>query len=283
MYNRDIIRLEKRGGRMSAYKKISNTYTPEEKQLYWNLGNGLQAVDGLKPSEYLMEQQSKEIAGEIALSDVKANINKYYELRKEDILLSQKEADIASVRINEHLRESKFRLHPLALKQIHRHIFEGLDGFNAGEYRNYNISKKEPVLFGKSVRYEDWQNIEAYLEYDIEKELKAINKRTDFSLEEFTDFITGIWQIHPFKEGNTRTVAVFTIQYLNYLGFEINNEPFEKNAAYFRDALVRASYNNMEYKLSPDFTYINRFFDNVIYGKDHELNSEDLIVAELSE
>lgn len=268
---------------MSAYKKISNMYTPEEKQLYWNIGNGLQAVDGLKPSEYLIDQQSREIAGEIALSDVKANISKYYELRKEDSLISQKEADIASVRINEYLRESKFRLHPLALKQIHRYIFEGLEGFDAGEYRKYNVTKNEPILFGKSVRYEDWQNIEDYLEYDIEKELKALNKRTDFSLEEFTDFITGIWQIHPFKEGNTRTVAVFTIQYLNYLGFEINNEPFEKNAAYFRDALVRASYNNMEYKLSPDSTYINRFFENVIYGKNHELNSEKLIVTELNE
>lgn len=273
----------KRGGKMSAYKKIFHTYTPEEKQLYWNLGNGLQAVDGLKPSDYLIEQQNKEIAGEIALSDVKANIHKYYELRKEDMLLSQKEADIASVRINEYLREMTFRLHPLALKQIHKYIFEDLDGFDAGEYRTYNVSKKEPVLFGKSVRYEDWQNIEDYLEYDIEKELRAMNKRTAFSLEEFTDFITGIWQIHPFKEGNTRTVAVFTIQYLNYLGFQINNEPFEKNASYFRDALVRASYNNMEYKLSPDFTYINNFFENVIYGKNHELNSENLIAVELSE
>ncbi len=268
---------------MSYYEKLTDNSSPGQKLVYWKISIGLQDVDSLRPSDYLLSLIDQEVRGELTLEEIKETLNKYYELRKEEADLCEKEADIVSVRINEYLRESKFRLHPLALKQIHRYIFEGLDGFDAGEYRKYNVSKKEPVLFGKSVRHEDWQNIEAYLEYDIEKELKAINKRTVFSLEEFTDFITGIWQIHPFKEGNTRTVAVFTIQYLNYLGFEIKSEPFEKNAAYFRDALVRASYNNMEYRLSPDFTYINRFFDNVIYGKDHELNSEDLIVAELNE
>ena len=267
---------------MSAYKKITNEYTPEEKQLYWNLGNGLQAVDGLKPSRYLIEQQSKEVSGELTLDEVKENIRRYYDLRAE-VEASEKEADNASVRINEYLRTSRFRLHPLALKQIHRFTFDGLEGFDAGEYRTYNITKNEPVLFGKSVRYEDWQNIEAYLEYDIEKELNALNKGSAFDLAKFTDFVTGIWQIHPFKEGNTRTIAVFIIQYLNFLGFEINNEPFEMNAAYFRDALVRASYNNMEFRVSPEFEYINMFFENVLYDKKHELNSEDLIVAELAD
>ena len=266
---------------MSAYKKITKEYTPEEKQLYWNLGNGLQAVDGLKPSKYLIEQQAKEVAGELTLDEVKENLRRYYDLR-EEVAAAEEEADNVSIKINEYLRESQFRLHPLALKQIHRYLFEGLDGFDAGEYRKYNVTKHEPILFGKSVRYEDWQNIEAYLEYDIEKELKALNKGTEFDLDRFTDFITGIWQIHPFKEGNTRTVAVFVSQYLNSLGVDINNEPFEKNADYFRDALVRACYNNMEYRVSPEFKYINMFFENVLYDKKHDLNSEDLIIAELN-
>lgn len=268
---------------MSAYKKITSEYTPEEKQLYWNIGTGLQAVDGLSPSDYLIEQRDKEIVGEISLEDVKKNLGKYYELRKEEAALSEKEADIASVRINEFLRTSKFRLHPLALKQIHKFIFDGLEDFNAGEYRTYNISKKEPILFGHSVRYEDYQNIEPYIEYDIEKERKASEKRSEVSIDELSDFITGLWQIHPFSEGNTRSIAVFTIQYLSSLGFELNNEPFEKHAAYFRDALVRASYNNMEYRISPDYKYINMFFENVLYGKNHSLDSEDLIVMELND
>jgi len=124
---------------VSIYIKIKNEYTPEEKQLYWNFSNGLQAVDGLKPSAYLLEQQSREIAGEIALNDVKANIHKYYALRKEEADLCEREADIVSVRISEYLREATFRLHPLSLKQIHRFIFTDLDGFDAGEYRAYSV------------------------------------------------------------------------------------------------------------------------------------------------
>lgn len=267
---------------MSAYQKITYEYTPEEKQRYWNIGIGLQAVDGLKPSAYLMEQQEKEVAGHLTLDDVKENLRRYYELKKEDALLSEKEADLSAARINEYLRTSGFRLHPLALKQIHRFIFKDMEGFNAGEYRNYNISKKEPILFGESVRYEDYQNIEAYLEYDIEKEKKAAEKRDSIKIESLTDFIAGLWQIHPFQEGNTRTIAVFTIQYLNSLGYEIDNEPFEKHAAYFRDALVRACYNNMVCKVSPDFSYLNKFFENLLHGKNHQLNSEDLIVMKLN-
>lgn len=177
---------------MSAYEIITNEYTAEEKQLYWNLGIGLQAVDGLKPSAYLVGQRDKEVSGEITLEDVKNNLNQYYELRKEETDLAEKEADMASVKINEYLRESSFRLHPLALKQIHRYIFDGLEAFDAGCYRTYNLSKKEPVLLGNSVRYEDYRNIEAYIEYDIEKEQKAAAKRTSFDMDAFMDFIAGL-------------------------------------------------------------------------------------------
>lgn len=266
---------------MSAYKEIIPEYTPAEKQIYWKIGIGLQAVDGLRPSAYLMELQEKEIAGELSLEELKSNLNRYYELRENINALSEKEADIASTHINEYLRQSRFRLHPLALKQIHKFIFDGLDGFDAGEYRNYNITKQEAILFGESVRYEDFQNIESYLEYDIAKELKKAEGRTKIEIPDLSDFITGLWQIHPFKEGNTRTIAVFTIQYLNSLGVQTDNEPFQKHADYFRDALVRACYNNMERRIVPDCQYINRFFENVICGEKHNLISEELILPGL--
>lgn len=263
---------------MSAYQTVTYAYTPEEKQLYWNIGIGLQAVDSLEPSNYLIEQQEKEVQGEFTLDDVERNLRQYYELRQEEAALAEKEADFSSLRINEYLRKTEFRLHPLALKQIHSFIFKDIEGFDAGEYRTSNISKNEPVLLGASVRYEDHQNIETFLEYDIEKERTAAKKRAAMSIEDLTDFIAGLWQIHPFKEGNTRAIAVFTIQYLSTLGYQINNEPFEKHSAYFRDALVRASYNDMVRKISPNHSYLNRFFENVIQGKQHQLKSEDLII-----
>lgn len=267
---------------MSAYKRTEYEYTEKEKQIYWNLSNGLQAVDNLKPSEYLLQQQKEEIAGNISIYDVKANVERYHDLRSKELAAETKEADMVSIRISEYLRTFDFRLHPLTLKKIHGFIFEGLDEFNPGCYRDYNFSKEEPILFGKSVRYEDYTNIEDFLEYDIEKEIKAAVTGKGFDLDRFVDFISGIWQIHPFCEGNTRTIAVFSIQYLTSLGFMIHNEPFADNAKYFRDALVRACYNDMENRVSPDTTYILKFFQNVLYNQNHLLDSKNLIVNELS-
>lgn len=86
-------------------------------------------------------------------------------------------------------------------------------------------------------------------------------------------FIANIWQIHPFGEGNTRTTAVFTIKYLNSLGFKVNNEPFEKNSWYFRNSLVRANYTNMTKGIYMNTEYLEKFFRNLLLGESNELKN----------
>ena len=264
---------------MSGYQKIDYKYTSEEKREYWEVGKGLQAVDGLKTSQYLETLARDEIADKISLNEVEDALQEYYRLDKSREGDSR-EADLAAVKITEYLSESEFSLNPLKLKQIHRFLFQDIPGFNAGEYRTFNIQKEEPVLLGLSVKYEDYREITALIEYDMRAETKKHGER---SIDDISDFIAGLWKTHPFTEGNTRTIAVFTIQYLNYLGYKTDNTPFAENAKYFRDALVRATYSDMVNKVYPERTFLNKFFENVIMNETHKLKSEDLVVKKLNQ
>lgn len=262
---------------MNGYKRIDYKYTPQEKREYWEVGKGLQAVDGLKTSQYLEDLAKDEIADKISLHEVEDALQEYYRLdkfREGD----SREADLAAVKITEYLRESEFSLNPLKLKQIHRFLFYDIPGFAAGEYRTFNIQKEEPVLLGLSVKYEDYREIPDLVEYDMKAEARKQGER---SIDDISDFIAGLWKTHPFAEGNTRTIAVFTIQYLNYLGYRTDNTPFAENAKYFRDALVRASYSDMMNRVYPERLYLNRFFENTIMNKSYMLKSEDLVVKKL--
>lgn len=85
-------------------------------------------------------------------------------------------------------------------------------------------------------------------------------------------FISGIWQIHPFREGNTRTVAVFLIQYLRGLGLDINYQPFQDNSRFLRDALVLDNANLSQ----KDSSYLTHFFNNLLLGGKFDLTTETM-------
>ena len=138
------------------------------------------------------------------------------------------------------------------LRQIHRHLFDGVFKNDwVGQWRQVNLTKKEPVLQGDSVSYAPFHLIGEMLDYDFGQEKGRQAKYPQIGRHEIASsafgFISGVWQIHPFREGNTRTTAVFAILYLRQLGFIIGNEPFASNAQYFRDALV------LDNTFDPDF------------------------------
>ena len=223
----------------------------QENGKLWQTAIGLQQVDGLTPSKYLYETAKRNIDGEITIEEAKQLIDSYYETRQgrtedEDDF---EEADKVSVRIREILAEKTFSFTPDLLLSIHKRLFTGVFyRVKAGHFRDYNISKHEWVLDGESVLYANADMIRQTLDYDFsqEKAFDYSKLSREETIKHLTRFIANIWQIHPFGEGNTRTTAVFTIKYLNSLGFEVNNEPFEKNSWYFRNALVRANYTNMK-------------------------------------
>ena len=233
----------------------------------WKTAIGLQAVDGLQPSAYLIDVAKRNIEGEITLDETRKLIDSYYQNKtvrtpKDE---EEEEADKVSANIAKILASKTFAFNTNGYVSLHRRIFEGVFK-HAGEIRQYDISKKEWVLEGDSVNYLNWEDLRRALDWDIEQEKNFSYKglTDDEKIEHIAKFISGIWQIHAFREGNTRTTAIFTIQYLRSLGYEVNNEMFAKHSWYFRNALVRANYRNIQKGIDYSPIYLVRFFRNLL-------------------
>ncbi len=252
----------------------------KEKAQNWQTAIGLQQVDGLKPSAYLIEIARQNIEGDISIDEVKNRIDNYYKTqinRQFDTDDRTEEADKVSARITEILDNKTFSFSPLEYIAIHRRLFTGIYKF-AGKIRDYNITKAEWVLDGKTVLYSDYEMISETLEYDFreEKNFKYKGLTKQEQVAHIAKFISGLWQIHAFGEGNTRTTAVFAIKYLRTLGFKAENDLFAQNSWYFRNALVRANYNNYANNVYATMEYLNRFFENLLFGENNILKNREL-------
>jgi fido (protein-threonine AMPylation protein)/predicted transcriptional regulator len=245
----------------------------------WRVAIGLQAVDGLTTSEYLQQTAQRNIEGEISIDEVRELINSYYQSkqRREPDESEKQEADKVSANIAKILSTETFDFSVEGFVSLHRRIFTGVFK-HAGKIRDYDISKKEWVLEGDSVCYLNWEDLRRALEYDIEKERSFSYKglTQDEMIAHISSFVSGIWQIHAFGEGNTRTTAVFTIQYLRSVGFDINNELFADHSWYFRNALVRANYKNLLKGIDYSPIYLERFFRNLLLGDKWDLRNRYL-------
>ena len=247
-----------------------------EKSAAWQTAIGLQDVDGLKTSDYLIETAKDHIEGIIDIAQAKDRIHSYYEERKNraNLEASTKEADIVSARITEILSEKTFQFSPAELQSIHKRLFTGVFS-HAGEFRTYNITKKEWILNGDTVTYSSYDSIKDTLDYDFgqEKKFSYESLSAEDAIKHIAGFTSGIWQIHPFGEGNTRTTAVFILKYLRTFGFTFSNDAFAENSWYFRNALVRANYNDFNKGITATNKYLIAFFENLILGAKNELRN----------
>ncbi len=252
-----------------------------EKGYAWQTAIGLQAVDGLKPSHYLIETARKDIEGEITIDEAEQLIRSYYQSKEartpEDAEMY--EADTASTNIRRLLTEKTFAFTLVGLTSIHRRIFDGVFKF-AGQIRDYNITKKEWVLRGDTVLYVSAPDLRKAIEYDLEQERQFDYSKVDRNglVSHMARFVSGLWQIHPFGEGNTRTTAVFTILYLRSMGFDVTNDLFANYSWYFRNALVRANYQNVQKGIMRNSEYLERFFRNLLLGENNELRNRYMVV-----
>lgn len=247
----------------------------------WQTAIGLQAVDGLKPSTYLIETARKHIEGDITIDEVRQLIKSYYESKETRITNASEteEADKVSANIAKLLSERTFAFTVAGLIAIHRCIFDGVFKF-AGKIRDYNITKQEWVLRGDTVLYVSATDIRRAIEYDLEQEqafdytgLNMIQVASHIA-----KFTSGLWQIHPFGEGNTRTTAIFTIQYLRSMGFDVENGLFANHSWYFRNSLVRANYQNIQKGIQRTLEYLECFFRNLLMGEQNSLRNRDLLI-----
>ena len=253
-----------------------------ERAYGWATAIGLQDVDGLRPSQYLIDTAKRNIEGEISADEARRLVDEYYATKGEhDIPEDTVEADKVSARINQIIHAPSFRLSPEFYLGLHGKIFEGVFS-HAGEIRTVDLSKREWVLNGDSVRYEASFLIEKSLAYDFSQEMKFKYKglSEDAFVEHFASFVSGIWQIHPFREGNTRTTAVFAIKYLRSKGFDVTNDLFADKSFYFRNALVRANYENQKLNVDKTRLPLEEFFKVLLYGDMIELHNRFLRIGQ---
>ncbi|EOA51754.1 Fic family protein [Bacteroides salyersiae] len=256
----------------------------KEKAQAWQTAIGLQDVDGLKVSSYLIESARKHIEGEMSIDEVRRDLKEYYETKSahDDQSAEQEEADCVSSNIVKLLNEKTFSFSLAGLMAIHRRVFEGVFKF-AGQLRTVNITKKEWILEGDTVRYVSADEIRQTIEYDLSQEKQV--DYTQLSMEavilQLAKFTSGIWQIHPFREGNTRTTAVFVIKYLRSMGFNVTNDLFAEKSWYFRNALVRANYQNIPKGIAYDNSFLVLFFRNLILGEQNELHNRDMHISKI--
>ena len=242
------------------------------KKNIWEIAIGLNKVDNLKPSSYLRELIDKKLS----CDEMEKEILKYYGFRylTSKIERDLRECDLVSIRTVKLLENKEFKFSIDYLKKIHKSLFSDILKKNyVGIFRNYNISKNERILSGNSVIYADYRELTECLNYDFEREKKNDYKNLplDEKINKVSNFISSIWQVHPFIEGNTRTTAIFLIKYLKKLGFKLNEDIFMENSLYFRNALVLSNYSNRELKISNDFRFLTSFFIKLIVNYDERL------------
>ena len=281
---------------MAKKNDIENPYIPEfEKYLrtpepsvreradYWRTAIGLQAVDQLTVSDFLKQTAQQHIEGQINTEEAEERIKTYYKAKEARLPDDdeKEEADKVAMNITKLLSEQSFTFSVAGFAAIHRQIFKGVFK-HAGQFRDYDFSKKEWALNGDSVLYGSCLALQATLDYDInqEKQFDYTNLALSDAISHIANFVSNIWQTHPFREGNTRTTAVFTIKYLRSIGFQsIDNTLFEQHSWFFRNALVRANYKNLAQNVNPDISYLEAFFRNLLLKEQTPLNNRDLQIG----
>lgn len=270
----------------SSINDYIETETPNNyvKQQEWDMAIGLQEVDNLKPSKYLEKLLQENVTGEKTIYEVEKELKEYYveKEKNNEVNHNELECDLVSTRIVELLQENNFELSIDYLKYVHKYLFQDVYEF-AGEFRKVDFSKHERILNNDSVAYGDHKLLEQSLDYDITLEKnKNYNEMNIVDvINNITDFSSSIWQIHPFREGNTRTTAIFIEKYLVSLGYNVDNTLFKDKSVYFRNALVRSNYFNNYLNIKEDNSFLIKFYENLLLGKNNNLHSRDLIVEKL--
>ncbi len=268
----------------SSVNKYKEKPNANDTQVKWDMAIGLQQVDNLKPSKYLEKISEENVLGKLTIDEVKQNLKQYYieQESKNNINHNELECDFVSLRIVELLEKDEFDLSVSCLKNIHKYLFQDVYDF-AGNFRTINFSKPEKILNNDSVTYGDYNTLKESLEYDmtLEKEKNYKDMSIVDVIKSITDFSSNIWQAHPFREGNTRTTAVFIEKYLINLGYNVDNTLFKDKSIYFRNALVRSNYFNSDLNIKEDKRYLIKFYENLLLGKNNNLHSQELIIKEL--
>lgn len=256
----------------------------KQKILFWKNAIAFQAIEGLETTDELMDIAKQNIAGEISAKKA-VNLAKKIDNENHANLVAARMFEILSQTpqaaglLNEFSpnapkvqKNAHEFLSQETLQNIHHKLFEGILK-NAGEYRKKNIAKREWALDGELLLYPEAKNIANSLKkiFSQEKKFSFENLEKQEIAEHIANFISELWQIHPFDKYNTQTVAIFLVKYLEHLGFDFSNEILAQKPVYFRNSLVRSAYSDGK-KIKADKIYFERLLQNLLCGAKNKLN-----------
>lgn len=257
-----------------SYKKIEKYLSKDEKKDLWEISIGLNKVDNLQQSELFYTLVNKELDNKTNYNEMREVLSHYYKNKNitDNCVRNEREADLVAIRIVEFLSSSGFSFSIGYFKDIHRFLFQDvfheLDLKYLGEFRDYDFTKDEPILNGKSVEYASAESLEKILNYDfsVEKKVLYYKQSQQNIIQQISNFTSNIWQAHPFVEGNTRTTAVFIEKYMKNQGLNVMTNIFKENSLYFRNALVFSNYSP-----NPNGIYLSNFFEKCLYNAEFAL------------
>ena len=253
----------------------------KERAYVWAAALGLQATDGLRTSYEMRRTALQYIEGHLTIDEVRQHINEYYKSNPPATTDKEKEqeADKVACNIADVLFNKRLDFSTDGYLNLHRQIFDGVYD-HAGQLRSNDIVKSEWVLEKDTVFYLHWEELRMALDsnFQFERNLHYDELNKEDLLEWIAFFTAGIWHIHPFNEGNTRTIAVFSILLLRPLGYDIHTDVFADHSWYFRNAMVRANYMNelKHIHVNPDF--LIRFYRNWMFGDQWDLRNRYLAI-----
>ena len=253
----------------------------KEKAYVWAAALGLQATDGLRTSYEMRRTARQYIEGRLTIDEVRQHINEYYKSNPPATTDKEKEqeADKVACNIADVLFNKQLDFSTDGYLNLHRQIFDGVYD-HAGQLRATDIVKSEWVLEKDTVFYLHWEELRMALDsnFQFERNQHYDELNKEDLLEWIAFFTAGIWHIHPFNEGNTRTIAVFSILLLRPLGYDIHTDVFADHSWYFRNAMVRANYMNelKHIHVNPDF--LIRFYRNWMFGDQWDLRNRYLAI-----
>ena len=268
---------------MEDFGEYLNQGNPDikEKAYVWAAALGLQATDGLRTSYEMRRTARQYIEGRLTIDEVRQHINEYYKSNPPATTDKEKEqeADKVACNIADVLFNKQLDFSTDGYLNLHRQIFDGVYD-HAGQLRATDIVKSEWVLEKDTVFYLHWEELRLALDsnFQFERNLHYDELNKEELLEWIAFFTAGIWHIHPFNEGNTRTIAVFSILLLRPLGYDIHTDVFADHSWYFRNAMVRANYMNelKHIHVNPDF--LIRFYRNWMFGDQWDLRNRYLAI-----
>lgn len=250
-------------------EQLRNDNNPQscERLEAWKTAIGLQAVDGPDVSKRLIDIAKKHIEGKISLREILKRILNIREQHNNPDRSDPVTADLITARCVEILLDPTFLFSSIELLTMHRRLFHGIYP-DAGCLRTCNLFQMEPFLKGDSVTYPPYERIIDLLRYDLQTEKDFYYDDAGFRevVLHYAQFVANLWQIHPFREGNTMTVSLFILKHIRSFGMELRRNVFAEDSMTFRNALLLANYSNTEKNIHPDLNCLVRFLSNLLVG-----------------